>query len=244
MLELRAIAGPTGRLLREMLNEKGLLGRPIQGIVNYGYAGDGRGLPTLNANAGRQDKYQELVKLDEAGVRTVPFSHSAADLVPPIFGRKFHHTRGNDIFAYGVRPLLRGDHLSDYYTMVVPKQNEFRVWVFRQKHLATYEKKLEYPNKYGRRGRNKEVWNWANGFAYQFVDPEGLAPALKSLAINAVAALDLDFGGVDVILGADRRYYVLEVNTAPGTQGEPRQGMTSLVNCIERWTRNGFQARR
>jgi RimK-like ATP-grasp domain len=242
VLELHAIKGPTGRLVRQMLDEKGLLKGQVHGAVNYGFHEVAHGLPTLNANAGRQDKYKELVMLDEKGVRTIPFSRSAADLKAPIFGRKLHHTQGLDIFVYNVRPLLKGDKLSDYYTQIVPKQNEFRTWVFRDKLLATYEKKLEYANKYGRNGRNKEVWNWKNGFAYTFVQPEEVSAKLRNISIAAVEALDLDFGAVDVILGTDRWFYVLEVNTAPGVEGR-RQGITSLVNCIERWAKNGFKER-
>lgn len=241
MLVLHAIKGPTGRLLAEMLKEKGLIGKPVKGVVNYGYA-ENLGLPTLNANAGHLNKYQELVTLDQDGVTTIPFSGSAADLQAPIFGRKFHHTRANDIFAYKAKPLLRGDRLADYYTEVISKDKEYRVWVFRDKALATYEKVLKYADKYGRRGRNKEVWNWENGFAYQFVHPEESPAKLRKLAIKAVEALDLDFGAVDLIHGKDGHYYVLEVNTAPGVE-ERRQGITSLVNCIERWAKGGFPGR-
>jgi hypothetical protein len=241
MLQLRGKRGPTFTLLAGMLKERGLMGRgQITGVVNYGY-GEPCDLPTLNSRAGRQNKYEELVKLDDAGVRTIPFSRSVADLAPPIFGRKFHHTRGNDIFVYQVKPLLRGDRLSDYYTQLVVKQREFRTWVYRGKHLATYEKVLDYPQRNGRRGRNKEVWNWSNGYAYHFVRPEEVGDRLKQLAIDAVEALDLDFGAVDVVVGRTG-HYVLEVNTAPGTQGEARQGITSLVNCVERWVKNGERA--
>jgi hypothetical protein len=241
MLQVHAIAGPTGRLLKQMLQEKGLLNGKAKGAVNYGFGG-GHNLPTLNEHAGRQDKYQELVKLDDAGVRTIPFSRSAVDLMPPIFGRKFHHTRGTDIFAYGVRPLPKGDHLSDYYSQVIPKKAEFRVWVFRDKHLATYEKVLDYPAKNGRGGRNKEVWNWRNGYAYHFVEPSAVNDRLKNLAVEAIDALNLDFGAVDVLESKTGVFYVLEVNTAPGVEGR-RQGITSLVNCIERWAQHGFKER-
>jgi hypothetical protein len=229
-------------LLRDMLTERGLLRGEVKGIVNYGHH-PASNLPTLNAKAGCQDKYQELQKLKEAGVKTVPFSRSALDLRVPILGRKFHHTRGRDIFLYQVRPLMRGDRLSDYYTQLVPKRNEYRVWAFRGKALATYEKILTYPAKNGRRRRSREVWNWANGYGYEFVHPDSASGELKTMGAKAVEALDLDFGAADIILGTDGKYYVLEVNTAPGVEGR-RQGMTSLVNCIEKWATGGFKPRK
>lgn len=243
MLQLRAVSGPTAKLLEKMLKEKGLLGGHIKGIVNYGYNGDHDGLPTLNAHAGAQNKYLELVKLDAAGVITIPFSENASDLDVPIFGRKLHHTRGTDIQVYRVKPLKGAKKVSDYYTQLIPKASEYRIWVYRDKVLATYEKVLTYANKLGLRGRNKEVWNWANGYAYNFVAPE-LAPVKgKQLALDAVKALGLDFGAVDLLRGKDGHFYALEVNTAPGTQGQPRQGISSLVNCIEKWAKNGFPKR-
>lgn len=240
MLTLNAHKGPTGRLIRQMLEERGLLKGKIRAVVNYGYGDNPDGLPILNENAGRLNKYQELVRLDDNGVTTIPFSQSAADLEPPIFGRKLHHTQGKDIFVYQVRPLLRGDRLSDYYTEKINKKAEFRVWVFREKFLACYEKKLTYPERNGRRGRNKDIWNWGNGYAYEFRRPEDTTNPLKQIGIDAVQALDLDFGAVDVVQDHAGFYYVLEVNTAPGTQGAARQGVTNLVNQIERWAKAGF----
>lgn len=240
MIQLRGVKGPTAKLLAEMLKAKGLMGRgPITNVVNYGYA-EGSELPTLNAQAGRANKLEELQMLREAGVPTVPFSENGEGLHCPILGRKLHHTRGNDIKVLRVR--LAAD--SDYFTELVPKVNEYRVWVFRNKALATYEKTLEYPRKYGRRGRSKEVWNWKNGFAFKFIAPDAVDEELKALAVAAVAAMDLDFGGVDIIRGTDNEYYVLEVNTAPGTQGEARQGIASLVNCIARWVERGYPGRK
>lgn len=234
MLEVKRVKGPTGKLLVEMLHERGLLAGAVKAQVNYGYGGD-PGIPTLNVRAGTLNKYQELVALDDAGVVTVPFSQNPHYLQGTVLGRRLHHTRGTDIKINGG---------GDYYTELVPKETEYRVWVFRSKALATYQKKLTYAAKYGRRGRSKEVWNWHNGFAFEFVHPDKSPERLKRLAVAAVAALGLDFGGVDILLGKDGAYYVLEVNSAPGTQGAARQGMTSLVNCIERWAKNGFKRRK
>lgn len=241
MLELHTTAGPTGRLLKELLQQKHLLDGRVKGIVNYGYHQDGRGLPTLNAKAGTKNKYEELVALDDAGVTTVPFSRSVLDLCAPILGRRYHHTQGNDILVYRVRPLLRGDRLSDFYTELIEKEKEYRVWAFRNKFLACYEKQKLYPAK--KRGRHPAIWNWGNGYAYKFVQPESVPARAKALGINAIKAMSLDFGAVDLLQGQDGHFYVLEVNSAPGTQGEARQGITSLVNNIERWAKDGFPER-
>jgi D-alanine-D-alanine ligase-like ATP-grasp enzyme len=39
------------------------------------------------------------------------------------------------------------------------------------------------------------------------------------LSVEAVAALGLDFGAVDIIEDKEGNFYVLEINTAPGLEG-------------------------
>lgn len=60
--------------------------------------------------------------------------------------------------------------------------------------------------------------NHANGFifAHEGVD---IPDDVKELAVGAVAALDLDFGAVDLIQTKMGKWYVLEVNTACGLAG-------------------------
>lgn len=241
MVELRANAGPTGRLLRQLLAAKGLLAPQGQarGVVNYGHGGASN-LPTLNARAGNLNKYAELETLRAKGVQTVPFSRTPRDLAGPIMGRRVHHTRGTDIVVFRNREEARG---RDFYTTLIPKAAEYRVWAFRRLPIATYEKVLTYPAKYGRRGRSKEVWNWRNGYAYQFRHPDTVAKDLKAIGVAAVEAMGLDFGAVDIIKGTDNQYYVLEINTAPGVEG-PRWGLSSLVNHIEKWVQGGYKKRK
>lgn len=243
MIELRAIKGPTGRLMRRMLVEKGLITGDVKARINYGYGGGGHSnLPTLNAKAGTLNKLQELQSLAKNGVLTVPFSVEPRDLKPPVFGRKIHHTRGKDIKVVMCGRPNPAKRVSDYYTSMVPKKREFRVWAFRGAPIGTYEKKLEYPHKLGLRGRSREVWNWRNGYAYSFLHQDNAPKELKQLGVRAVDALGLDFGAVDIIEGHDGKFYVLEVNTAPGVEGR-RQGITSLANHIEKWANSGFPAR-
>ena len=242
MIDLRANPGPTGRLLRQMLAERGLLSGAPRGAVNYGHGGPSS-LPTLNARAGTFNKLRELELLRAKGVTTVPFSRSPMDLVAPVMGRSLQHTRGNDIVVYQVRPNqlgLRARH--DFYTQLIGKQQEFRIWSYRRTVIGCYEKILAYPVKLGRRGRSREVWNYRNGYAYIFRRPEEVPEALKQLARHAVDAVGLDFGAVDLLTDRQNRGYVLEINSAPGVEG-PRQGLSSLVNHIERWARGGFKRR-
>lgn len=244
MIELRANPGPTGRLLREMLAGKGLLTGPARGVVNYGHGGP-TNLAQLNARAGTFNKLRELEILLAGHVQTVPFSTARFELVPCL-GRRLHHTRGTDIVMYGPRGIemlaRSSGGRSDFFTKLIPKRREFRVWAYRRTCIGVYEKMLTYPRKLGRKGRSKEVWNWRNGYAYEFRRPSEMPDALKRVGIAAVDALGLDFGAVDIILGNDERYYVLEVNTAPGVEG-PRQALASLVNHIAKWAAGGFKKR-
>src|SRR5579863_6746379 len=144
MIELRAIKGPTGRELAKMLEEKGLLEGEVKGLVNYGYVpmSKDRGLPVLNFNSGKLNKLQELQLLAKNGVQTIPYSTEPSKLAPPLFGRQTHHTRGNDIVVVQCgrpSPLKR---ISDFYTSIIPKSNEYRVWAFRGTPIGTYEKVL------------------------------------------------------------------------------------------------------
>ncbi len=65
---------------------------------------------------------------------------------------------------------------------------------------------------------NWKIRSYANGFLFSRY---GIYPseARDQLAVKAVAALGLDFGAVDLIEDKGK-FYVLEVNTAPGIEDE------------------------
>lgn len=114
------------------------------------------------------------------------------------------------------------------YVQYIPKKEEYRLHVHNEKVFFIQ-----------RKARNKAIpddevnWkirNHGNGFifAHKGVDvPE----EAKQAAITAVAFLGLDFGAVDIILGTDGEWYVLEVNCAPGI--EP--GSTTLEKYVEQF---------
>lgn len=226
-------------MLVNLLRERGVqVGTPVTGIVSYGVRVASE-LPTLNGNAGRLNKYEELVRLRERGI-LVPDHYRTiltAERVNYI-GRTFHHTKGRDIKTF--RNPQWGQ--SDYFVRLIPKRREYRVWAFRGRVKAIYEKILTYRNRNRTARLPNIIWNYRAGYAFTFVHPENHPEGLGKLGADAVAALDLDFGAVDIIQGTDGRFYVLEVNTAPGAEG-PRQGISAIANSVQRWVVSGYPRR-
>lgn len=104
------------------------------------------------------------------------------------------------------------------YTKYVPKKDEFRIHIVNGKAIHIQ-----------RKARNKDVaddkvnWkvrNHANGFIFSHIDVK-VSPKAVQAAVEAVKALGLDFGAVDIIYNTLKdKFYVLEVNTACGLEGE------------------------
>lgn len=114
-----------------------------------------------------------------------------------------------------------GDKLPEakLYTRYIPKSDEYRLHVFKDEVFFVQ-----------RKARNKDIpddkvnWkvrNHGNGFIFANKDIVfDNKKAAYAEAIQAVAALGLDFGAVDLIYNKRHgKYYVLEVNTACGLSG-------------------------
>ncbi len=122
----------------------------------------------------------------------------------------------------------RGIVVSDNVDQLVPaplyvkykkKQTEFRVHVCHGTVIDTQQKKKRNGFK-EQEGFNHKIRNHQNGWIYA---RDGILPSpdRDQLAVNAVKAIGLDFGAVDIIYNElETKYYVLEVNTAPGLDGE------------------------
>lgn len=154
------------------------------------------------------DKLGTLRVLRAAGVRVPDFSENPEDLSYPFLGRRTQHARGTDV----VLCLQRGDierRPRDYYVQYIPTKREFRVHVVDGRVIRVQGKFLDRP---------EEAVAWIRNYkhGYRFRAPRrNLNSSRLSAATNAVAALGLDFGAVDLLIGDDNLEYVLEVNTAP-----------------------------
>ncbi len=114
------------------------------------------------------------------------------------------------------------------YTKYQKKDSEFRVHVFNGKVLDVCEKRK-------RRGvevTNSLVRTLNNGWVY-CRDGVALNEDIKMLCIRAVKTLGLDFGAVDLI-SKDNKYFVLEVNSAPGLCGTTLQ---KYVEALRNYSR-------
>lgn len=111
------------------------------------------------------------------------------------------------------------------YVEYKKKTSEFRVHTFK---VGPYYK--TWTNRKGRRHDvpddqvNWQIRNHQNGFVFvrDITDvPERIIRDVEQAAVQTLEVFELDFGAVDVIWNEkEQRPYVLEVNTAPGLEGE------------------------
>lgn len=240
--QIARVAAHTGNLLRTLVEEemRGQNIRDRNAVVCYG-AGYGGTLPALNAHCSQGNKLDQAHRLHAAlqdnAIR--PYSRDELRGFGPgwrFLGRAAEHTKGRDI-----KLVLEAWQVAvtkaDFFTPYIPSRSEFRTWIYRNRHLGTYEKVLTRPEAYTKIGRN-----YANGFDFSY--REEVPDALKNVCRRGIAALGLDFGAVDTLEDMDGNFIVLEVNSAPGVQNERRRVIQALAHRVVRWVANDCPGRR
>ena len=123
----------------------------------------------------------------------------------------------------GIIVIRPGDDVvaAPLYVQYIPKHLEYRVHVFNiPGGSTTYVQQKLRRNETEQTADQKLLRNHENGWVFANPTTE-VAAAVLNEAKAAVEYLGLDFGAVDVVLGRDDgKAYVLEVNSAPGLQGE------------------------
>lgn len=133
----------------------------------------------------------------------------------------------------GIVMASRSDDLPDcrLYTKYVKKKKEFRVHVVGGQVIDVQQKKQrsDFTGDVDFAVRNHQ-----NGWIYARENVEEPAD-LRQNAVEAVLAMGLDFGAVDIIYNAHQNQsYVLEINTAPGLEGTSVQNYTTaLLRMVE-----------
>jgi glutathione synthase/RimK-type ligase-like ATP-grasp enzyme len=165
-----------------------------------GHSGEGIEVVSGNSNARKMFAVQEAQRLlDEAGME------DEADDLDHVY---------SSLADYA--PVVPTAPL---YTMGIHNHGEYRVHVFNGE-VILYQKKSRRVNEetgevVTAEGEEADVRNLASNWVYRTGNLNRLE-RIEQLAINAVAALGLDFGAVDIIKDENGDVYVLECNTAPG----------------------------
>lgn len=105
------------------------------------------------------------------------------------------------------------------YVLYTKKQREFRVHVVNgYAQIYVREKKRVAAERRDMENYNPYIRNHDNGWVFtRFVNNDaGFDVALHQVALEAVGALGLDFGAVDIGYSEETGFNVYEVNTAPG----------------------------
>jgi len=117
------------------------------------------------------------------------------------------------------------------YTKYVKKAKEFRVHVMNGM-VIDLQQKVRDPD---REPVEWKIRSHENGFIYQRGGVE-IPPEVREACQQVIVTLGLDFGALDVIwTQRSNRFYVLEVNTAPGLTGET---VTRYATALERFYGN------
>lgn len=248
---IAATSRNTGELLQTLVlasaREQGVTLGDSSVSYGVGYTGP---LPSLNGRCSTHDKEQQTRLLFEGlgpGALTYVSAAEARNWPTrgtegfPFLSRRTVHSRGRDIGVvlepWQFVPRLAAG--ASFFTAYEPSVREFRIWMYRNRHLGSYEKALDRPEQFVRVGRN-----YGNGFSFNHMEADTVTAPMRELAARAVATLGLDFGAVDMLQRPDGSFCVLEVNSAPGVAHERRAVINNLAHRIVRWAANGFPARR
>lgn len=194
--------------------------------------------PERIASATNKLAFLRLCK--EAGVRVPEFSTDANDAKKWIEKGSPAVCR-TILNGSGGRGIVLADDRDDVvraplYTRYVKKQKEYRVHCV--KRTGIWPGMLEDPvfdvqqkaKKHDADNENFRIQNLENGFIYK---REGIQVPddVKAQAVKAFRATGLDFGAVDVVWNAHQdKAYVLEINTAPGLEGQTLQSYANIFS--------------
>jgi hypothetical protein len=172
-----------------------------------------RGAPLQASVAEVQDIINRLMTALNA---PVPPAQAAERWLP----RANDHVGGNDLLAVPARP--------DFYSRFEEITEEYRIHSFDGRSIRA-GRKIPRADFAGQ--PHQWVRSYDGGWSISYDQFES-TPAMRELARAACEALHLDFGAVDIGRKANGDLLVLEVNRAPGLEGNT---VNHYAEAITRW---------
>lgn len=237
-VQISDAASETGALLVSMLTDRGIYKENSTKVVCYGVSWNrDRVSHALSGNC-MSNKVKRMIAMEKAGCSLIPW-FKGKDIPEgtrfPLLARAITGHGGTDIVPVFQRKEVEWRVAAgwDWFSSYVPMETEYRVWIYRDEHLDTYEKVMHRPKDYKYIGRN-----FRNGFDFEHTRQKQDATAQARMAIHA---LGLDFGAVDMLRGEDGEIYILEVNTAPGCiKSGAQKTLAKLVDQIVAWDKSDY----
>jgi glutathione synthase/RimK-type ligase-like ATP-grasp enzyme len=121
----------------------------------------------------------------------------------------------------GITILRNGDAIPSDTKIVVEyikKKAEYRAHVAMGRMILLAQKRKR--SNTDQTQNQQLIRSCDNGWVHAVNNVDPPPEGLELMCIKAVQYLGLDFGAVDVVVTEDGKVYILEVNTAPGIEGE------------------------
>lgn len=202
--------------------------RPGDVIINWG-AGDSpwRGNGVANEPAAinlASNKLHAFRAMQAAGVRIPPFwtrrQDIPADAYPVVCRTILQGSEGRGIvMANNAREVVD----APLYTKYIKKRHEYRIHVMMRRGEPVVISQQRKARRNGEENVNFQIRNLANGFVFV---RDGVRPPQDVIqqATSALVSLGLSFGAVDIVWNEHfQQAFVLEINTAPGLEGQTIQ---------------------
>lgn len=135
----------------------------------------------------------------------------------PVIGRPRFHAQGRKIVVSNNFDELNDDNTSEYWSEIVDKDREYRIYTFMGRILMVAEK---VPTEVG---RERLAWNhFGGGAVFNNVKWSEWPIEACKLGLKAAEAIGIDFSGVDVMTKGNKTY-ILEINSAHSLSSEYRK---------------------
>lgn len=207
-------SAPSARLIAEQSDDIEIVREGVGGDVNWGRESANTILNPNIANATNKRVMRQLFAENDVPMPELLSTQQAVQAVldgKVVLGRPDKHSKGRGYWLCkterDIEKALQGTRrkrAATHFMRFVEADREYRVHIFKGKSIRISEKSF-FENEDGEKD-------------YVTVKPQHKIGRVRKAAKEAVEAVGLDFGAVDV-LATDKACWVLEVNAAPGLGG-------------------------